>query len=524
MEAPAGRDAAPLPWQEFICLCVDQRGRALRIFAAVLGVALAVAAFLPPSFRATAVLAVLPSPEYTVRPAAGSHEFNASALALDQIMKAETEILQSDDLHAATLRRVGPATVYQAIYAPGDAGPILAWLRRLVSAALSPWRTEPGDPAAARTARGLRRFSADLNVLPTKDSNVITITFDNPDGAVAATTINAMLALYAARRSRLYDDPQMEIVRREADVAGGALAGAEMKLADFKHGHAIYDFDQQRRLLLQRRSAADQALSDAGTVAAENHARLQALDRAAEREPQTVGIYEERDSDTRLQAVNASLLELRAKVAAEAEKYTSTSRLMTMLRSQIAASEAEAARLRGEPALSVVRRGRNPALDPMRLDRDRAEAEMAASLARIGTERAEQAEITGALDRLDAAETALLILQRDRATAEEDYHVSSRILAERRLSEAEDKRRLANVRVIQPATEPQFPRPLKLLVIAAGLLFGGLGSAGWIIARFVFRPVFLTAPGLEAATGMPVLAVFGSRPTWTPTAETLPAL
>lgn len=67
------------------------------------------------------------------------------------------------------------------------------------------------------------------------------------------------------------------------------------------------------------------------------------------------------------------------------------------------------------------------------------------------------------------------------------------------------------MRVIQPALVPQKPRPIPLLVIAAGFVFGGLAALGRVVARYVLHPVFLTGEGLELATGIPVLAVFRAQ-------------
>jgi hypothetical protein len=62
--------------------------------------------------------------------------------------------------------------------------------------------------------------------------------------------------------------------------------------------------------------------------------------------------------------------------------------------------------------------------------------------------------------------------------------------------------------VIQAAMIPQQPRPIPLLVIAAGCVLSVLAALGWIICNFMLRPVFLTGEGLSAASGLPVLAVF----------------
>jgi uncharacterized protein involved in exopolysaccharide biosynthesis len=349
-------------------------------------------------------------------------------------------------------------------------------------------------------------------VLPAKDSNVITLTFDSTDAPLAAAALNTLLRLYAARRSTLYDDPQMEVARRQAESASLTVDEADRRLAAFKRGLGISDLVEQRGLLLRWRSQTEQAVAEATVASAENRARLETLTRQIAAEPATVGLFNEQDNDTRLQAVNAGLQDLRARQAAEGLKYRDDSRMMTMLRAQIASHEAEATRLRHDPAVSVLRQGRNPSLDPLRLDRARAVVDWAAAQARLAAERSEAHDIAQALSELDADESSLAELQRQKSSAEENFRTASRILAERSLSEAEEARRLANIRVIQPALVPQIPRPWPALLIAGGLLFGALGALARITGRFVLREVFLTGEGLQAATELPVLAVFpGNR-------------
>ncbi len=504
------QEAAP-SLREFLYHAHHHRGPALLAGAAVLCLALLVAALLPPSYRAAATLAVLPSPEFTVRAAAGSHELNASALVMDQIMKAESEILDSADLHRATIDRVGPAMLYPDVFAPAPRGLVRRVMHAVTSTLLAPWRVPPGDEAAAREERGIRRFKHDLSVLPAKDANVIDVTFDAPKGTVAADTLNAMLALYAQRRAALYDDPQLDIVRREAEAGRQAVAQADERLAAFKQAHAISDYDSERDLLLRRRSQAEQSAQDTTSSVSEHAARLDALTKALGTEHPTIGIYTEQDADTRLQSVNAGLEAVQARLAAAREKYRETSRMVTGLRAELTAHQAEQARLNHDSTLSVVRQGRNPTIDPLRLDRAREVGELAAARARLQSQQQDLARLSRTLAALDADEASLAGLQRQRASADDTYRAANRIVAERHLSEAEDARRLTNVRVIQPAMAPQSPRATPLLVIAAGVMFGGLAAFGWVVVAFMRRPVFLTGEGLEAATGLPVLAVFERR-------------
>jgi uncharacterized protein involved in exopolysaccharide biosynthesis len=505
--ATATRDPTP-PFREFLYHAAAEQRSALRIFAAILATAILIAALLHPRYRATATLAILPAPEFTVRAAAGSHDLNMSSLALDQIMKAETGILESDDLHLATLRRQGPPAIYPDVFDTTPRSLFRQVVHGIAAVVLAPWRVTPPDPQAARMETALKLFSKDLDVLPAKDANVITLSFDHRDRVQAAETLNSLLTLYAERRRHLYTDPQVEIVRRNVDIARQAVATADASLAAFKQSHDISDYEQERGLLLHRRSEADQALADARVAEHETQARLEALSARLRAEPTNVGLYREQDADTRLLAVNAGIADLRAKLAAAREKYRDTSRTVTGLRAQIAASEAEAQRLTRDSTASVVREGRNPAIDPLRLDQTRALADSAAAAARRAAMETQSRDIADKVERLDRDEVALAALQRQKTSAEADFTENSRLLAERSLSEAEDARRLANVRIIQPAMVPQKPRPIPLLIVAAGFMLAILAASGWIVAVFMMRPVFLTGEGLSAATHLPVLAVF----------------
>ncbi len=512
MEPLTSLHEAPPSMREFACHLYEERGRAFTAFF-VTFLLFAITAALPgPSYRATATLAVLPAPEFTVRGAAGSHDSSTSALGLDQIMKAETSILDSEDLHAATLRKLGPAALYPAIYAADPPGLVKRILQAVLKIMLSPWRVTPADVVAARNARGLRAFASDFLVLPTKDANVITVSLDNRDPRLAADGVNTLLGLYAVSRTRLYDDPQIDIVRK-AVIAGTAKAkAADQALADYKRINGLSDSSEQRALLLRRLDQAQTGMADAASVRTEQQARVDTLTQQLRAEPGIVGIYREHDPDKRLLAVNGSLQDMQAKLAAARLKYLDTSRTVTMLQAQISAEYDEADRLNHDPAASIVRQGRNPNLETLRLDRAHADAEVAAAQARFAAQRSQATDAQTRLTQLDAAETGFRALQRDAQSADEAFASASRILADRHLSESEDLLRLANVRVIQPASVPQLPRPIPYILLGAGFVAGVVAAFLRMIGRYVMHPVFLTSEGLELATGLPVLAVFTRSP------------
>jgi uncharacterized protein involved in exopolysaccharide biosynthesis len=494
----------PPPLREFLAHAYLRRAPAAVIFACVLGTFILVAALLPTRYKAEASLAVLPAPEFTVRPDAGSNNFNASALAMDQIMKAETDILASDDLHAEVLRKVAIRTIYAALADPGDPGFVHTWLRPLATPWLGPART--GQDAMIE--RALLRFDSDLDVRPSKEGNVIGISFKADDGPTAALVANTLLSTYAARRTRLYDDPQLRVVTQEAEAVRRASVHAGSRLAAFKAAHAISNYDEERSHLLRRRSDTLQAKADVDMAAAAQQALMDELDRQIAAQPSSKDMFREHDSDTRLQAIDGTLIDLRNRLSVARVHYLDSSRMVTDLNGQIAAREGERQRLSADPSPSVSRAGPNPAREALMLDRARAISELAAARSRAKSQQHVLADIDAALAATDTQEQALDELVRQKKVADDNFTAASRVMAERRLTEAEDSLRLANVRVIEPARTPLKPEPLKLLLVLAGSMLGLVGASAYLVASFAARPTFLTAAGLAQATGLPVLGVF----------------
>jgi uncharacterized protein involved in exopolysaccharide biosynthesis len=508
-----------MPFSEFMAHVRARRAMALKIYAAILATALLLAAILPPRFCATAKLAVLPAPEFTVRQDAGSRTLSSTAFAMDQVMKAETEILQSETLHADTLKALGLVQLYPALDRDSAALPVRV-IRAVVRTLLSPWRVSPPDSPASRMDSALTYFDSDLSVIPTKEANIIEVTFGNRDGSLAARAVNELLAGYAKRREQLYDDPQLGAVRRETDQLSEAVKACDAALSAFKAAHTIADYTAERDLLVRRQSDAGQALADALASEAEQQARVVALDREVTRIPHVISLFQENDTDTRLQTIDASLVDLRDQLATARVHYRDSSHKVSGLLTQLSAREADRQRLARNPLPSVGRVGRSPALDALLVDRARAATERAATAARLTILRNELGDIATRLVALNSEESALAALQRNKVVADAAYVNASQVLAEQRMTEAEDALRLANVRVIQPARTPLHAAPTPLLVALAGALLGGAAASLWCIAGIIIRPTLLTSEGLVQATGLPVLGVFSagpaSQPAYTP--------
>jgi uncharacterized protein involved in exopolysaccharide biosynthesis len=503
-------DTGPL-LTEFLAHCWVHRSGAARIAGGFLAFCLLLAALLPPVWRATAVLVVLPAPEYTVRQDAGSHAVSTSSLALDQIMKAETGILESDALHEETLAALGVGRVYPELAPGAKRGPVGAVLHAVASVILAPWRVTPANPVLEKADRAVRRFGDALTVTPAKDSNVIEVLFRHDNPVVAADAVNAMLARYAARRTRLYDDPQLNVVRQQTDALARAVREADEALTGFKATHAIANYAAEQELLLKRRDDAGAQAAMAAAQAAEQKARVAALDRQIAGLPAAVEVYHEDNADTRVESADDSLVDLRGRLALARVHYLETSHVVTGLLAQIRQQEEARRRMAADRSAASVRAGRSPALDPLLVDRAQAAGDAAAAEARARAMSAEAERLAASLAQLGGEEPALTDLVRRKQVADEAFASASRVMTEQRLTEAEDALRLAKVRVIQPARVPQHPFPVPLLLGIAGAVFGPFFAFLALFLGFALRPRVMTPEGLAHVTGLPVLAVFGAE-------------
>ncbi len=509
-EAPAAAAGTRLPsLREIATSAWADRRRIRRAMAATLALAALLAVLVPARYVTSSSLVVLLGSEFTYRPEAGTAQNVSSALGADQIMKAEVEILGADDLHEATLRRVGLDRVYPGFDdPPGPLARLAAAIAGLPRAAceavgLPVPALRDIDPVSLAVAR---RFDTDLVVEAAKDANVLTVTFRNRDPEVAAEVVNTLVALYLERRHALYGDVQSATVQTQVRTLSDTLGQADAALAAFKASHDIDSFGLQRDLLLHRRDDLARALADSDASRAQLSARAASIARQLASTPASVRGYTEDDPDSRAATLNAGLQDLRGRAADLATRYLPDSRVMQDARAQVAAREAELARLRADRSASVQRQTRNPTLDALSLDGDRAGTDLRAETARGAALAADARAVAAALHELGDSDEALQQLERRREVADSAFRASAKVLEDRRMVEAVAAERATNVRVIQPARVPLRPRRLTLPILAAGVVFSLLAGAGTAVLSDATRPGFLSPEQVERRLGLPVLA------------------
>jgi len=335
--------------------------------------------------------------------------------------------------------------------------------------------------------RALTRFQKSLTVQGIGESNVINISFKHTSPRLAATVVSTLIQSYLDRHLEVHKRPQPEtFFNMQVGTLGKSAKLAEEKLQAFKNKHGVTSLEEEKTLLLQHvadlRSVLNQTLSEETGI--ENRI-LQLRDLATT--PETFPIDDRLMSD-----LQARLVELKLQENELLTKYTDQSRLVKRAREEITIVRRRLAEQKSEIILQEIFRN---------------EAELRALKAKEETERAHLADYRKRQEKLNRIEMQLNRLRGDVQTQRETYRLYLTKLEEARISDAMDKEKIANVRIIEPAHVPINPvSPNKRLNIAVAIFLGGFGGLGVAIFSEHLTDSLEKDEDVENLLHLPVLA------------------
>jgi capsular polysaccharide biosynthesis protein len=114
--------------------------------------------------------------------------------------------------------------------------------------------------------------------------------------------------------------------------------------------------------------------------------------------------------------------------------------------------------------------------------------------------------VDGELQDLEAKKTTVEALSRQRSLAEQSFLSATKVFEERKNAESIERRRSANVRVVETAVPAQKPLPIFGIIVAGGIAMSMLVGILAAVVGDHFRRTFISSERLEREIGVPVLA------------------
>jgi uncharacterized protein involved in exopolysaccharide biosynthesis len=476
--------------RDLMLTAFSQKARIFLIFFCIMALSVVIAVQIEPDYKSKSSLLVLLGTEHTFRPAAGQQFTNSGGVDAEQVLRTESSILGSDDLHRTVIREIGIDKMYPKLLE--KPGPVMKWfmdIRQFATDTLGiTEKTADANAAADPMSRAIEAFSRNLTITVDKKSSVIGLEFTNPDKNVSADALRILESQYLVLRSQLYGDVQAPIVQVQQQAVGKQLADADSALQAFKQQHDISNFSERRAILMRQQGDLEAALTKSEATIAEQTARLNQLN-------QQLGIV----SGGKKGAPNAAaplqgMVQAYRQTQEEAQSRYRGSPAVDAARQAMMERETDIARMQATQAFGV------------QTDRNKTEADLRASLAGRDSIATQLTSMNKQVATLDADELQLHQLERTRAVLEDNYRAVTKILDERQTVEAVEAHRESSVRVVQPPRVPALPQPTRRLILLAGLVVSVLMSIGSVLMSHFFRAIYLRPEALEMDTGLVVLA------------------
>jgi chain length determinant protein EpsF len=361
------------------------------------------------------------------------------------------------------------------------------------------WREDTGGRGDFYVWAGERLDKA-LEVVPSRDSNVIEINFTSRSPAQAAAAANAFAAVYMQTNAELVADPAKTYAGWFEDQTRALrqrIEAAQTKLAQFQRAHGIVGSGDQTDIETSRLQDLSQQLAAAQALESDSVARAGGSRAGAGSLPEVLANPLITSLKTQVALQEAQLQEIGSRLGVNHPSYIEAETNLAALRRREAAEEQRVVQSLGLTS---------------RTSRTR--------VAGLQTQLQEQRD---KVLQLRAVRDQASVLQTDIDTAQRNYDVVTQRLAQASL---ESQMNHSNVAVLSAATAPLFPsRPRVLLNAAIAVLLGGLIGIGAVLWQELNDQRVRSIEQLALLAGVPVLAMIprrlqgGRRAVWLPAAR-----
>lgn len=427
---------------------------ALLLFALTVGSAIAVSLWLPRQYTATASVVVDFKPDPVTAMIYGN-------LPPPGLMGTQVEVLQSERVARRVIRNLkiadSPQVRKQWLEATGGVGSIETWL--------------------------LEAFQKRLDVKPSREAGVISVSYKAPDPNFAAGVANAFVQAYLETNLALRVDPAKQystFFDNRSKDARETLEKAQTRLSDFQKAKGIMATDERLDIETARLGElSTQAVLLQGLTSESGSRQAQARGAAADRMPEVLSNPLIATLKADLSRAEARLQELNARLGTDHPQVIEAKANIESLRSRV---EAETRRVTGGVGVSdsiVRQRG----------------ADIRAAL------DAQRAQVL----RMKAVRDESSVLVRDVEGAQRAYET---VVARFNQSTLESQTTQSNANLLTVAEPPLEPSSPKILLNSAvAVLLGGLLAVGATLSLELMNRRVRSARDVSATLGLPVLGM-----------------
>ena len=449
------------------------------------------ASLTPTRYTADSLVLVLIGSESTS--AQDSSGITPTVLSIDGLkaVQSEIQIVRSDEVLRAAIRKVGAGVIYP-------------WLTRPRLFGLLPARQPSTVEGVA-----VERLRSDIRVESDPGSNVIRISFANPDRTTAIQVVQAVLDAYLQQRRTIYASANAVFVGREIDRYRQALAKLDTEIQDLRKRYNVLDMAQDIVLATNRLDGVVQRQNQVRERQVAVQTEIAAVKVNLAAQPQTVLDFRETTNNTGNDEARNTLVRLEQERTHLVDQYQPDWPAIAAVNQRIASARG----LMGPHDKNLYfteREIRNPALEVLNNRLASLEVENKALSEQLTELDQQYKQADDRVQSLRTADGQLHGLQLTRDVTEGVY----RQLAQRQPAAVFQDHivdeRNANLRVVQAATAPVVGRSMTISYVIGGLVLGLLLGAAAVAIATLLRQVYILPSEAERDLLLPALASLDS--------------
>lgn len=452
------RDKRPFDFSNLrdpLTIIFKHKKKVLVVFMLIFIMSILLGFFILPIYEAKSTLLVKLGREFIQKPETGGGGFSIP----DSIMKAEMNILQSQDAAERVVDTVGIYTIY-------------------------PWlgKSSAGEFKVRQIAvRSLRE-----QIMVSAYNGIITISFAHPNPLIAAKTVNTLVDVLMEKHLQVFGVSSTEFLENQQKVYQDKLKESEQKLAQFKAKNQVFSPEDQKSALIEQRVELDSSLKAAQSQLSELQQKLVFI-----RGPKWLP-----DMATEMRA---QLTSLQQREREALQKYNEGSKHVQNIRQEIQALKDTY---------------KNNTSELREVEAGKVEGEMSVVKARQDSLRYQLQQVDSEIRSVDSRGQELQTMKRDAAQQEQNYQIYAKKLEDSRIMDDMDRRKMVAISVIEKATTPLFPKKPKLgrrRLIAGGLTGGALSGIALAFLLELLSPAMTTPMSAERRLGLHVMVAVARK-------------
>ncbi len=393
------------------------------------------------------------------------------------ILNTEIEIIKSLELSEEVVASIGGEKLFPKLYKGSprsSASPSFPGLLQDVQA-----KTSLQDIAVST-------FNQKLNVAHIKNSNVISVSLQHPNPAVAVEAVADVIERFKDRHLEIFKNSEIPFLEAQLARYAKDLREAEDAKSLFKKENDIFDLNVQREIYMQHFANFDAMLVTEESVLDALREKQIVLSERLETIPKEVILYEESRQQANNEFTEDRLLQYRLKEKELLLKYPPENRLVVAIKSEIEMVEIFIEEA-GSTQLGTTRIGKNPVYGQLSKDLSLLEMRLEGQKKKVLLVQDKVDESRADLVKLSNMELNITRMTARVKAANFNYANFRNNLDEVRVQAVMDNEKLVSVVVIDKPRVPLKPiKPRKKLRLLVGIILGVAGAFFYsLLAEYV---------------------------------------